>query len=77
LKLGANISGFMIVFFIISLLLLSIPSIAYLNDKLNENVDKIKENITGILPKNIKNDMLRIENIDVDISEITENIKLK
>ena len=60
-KIGTNILGFIIIFFVASLLLLSIPSVAKLNNEISNKIDVIKNNISENVPADIKYGMTSLE----------------
>lgn len=65
--------------FVISMLLLNVPVVAELNNDLNNRIDAIKENITEILPAdiryNIENIGEKVNNIDIDNFDF-RNVKI-
>lgn len=65
IKIGSIISFLAIFAFIASMLFLTIPSIAQINNDLYQNVDTVKNNLTDMVPENIKNE---IENINDTIN---------
>lgn len=70
-KIGTNILGFIIIFFVASLLLLSVPSVAEINNNISSKIDNIKKNITEKIPQNVKSD---IASLDKSIKENIEKI---
>ncbi|NIO44513.1 MAG: hypothetical protein GTN36_03090 [Candidatus Aenigmarchaeota archaeon] len=79
-KIGISLIYFMTICFVISILLLSVPSVAEINNDISSRIDVIKENITEIIPKDIKTDLEniqeKIDGIDIDIMKILYNINL-
>jgi 4-hydroxybenzoate polyprenyltransferase len=76
IKIGTNILGLIIIFFVFSLLFLSVPSVAKLNNEISNKIDVIKENISENVPVDIKYRMASLEktikeNIN-DIERITD-----
>ena len=60
IKIGINITLMLGVFFLISVLILFIPSVAELNNKICSEIDIVKENITEMIPEGIR---CNLENI--------------
>lgn len=75
-KIGTNILGLIIIFFVVSLVFLSIPSVAKINNEISSKIDVIKNNISENIPVDIKYGMTSLEktlkeNINV-IEKITD-----
>jgi 4-hydroxybenzoate polyprenyltransferase len=60
-KIGTNILGFIIIFFVASLLLLSVPSVAKINNEISSKIEVIKNNISENVPVDIKYGMTSLE----------------
>ena len=70
-RIGTNLLNFISVCFVLSLLILSIPSVAEINNNICCKIDSIKENITEKIPENVKSE---IASLDKSIKENIEKI---
>ena len=79
LKVGYTLTFAVSFCFLISLVLLSNPSVAEINEKINNRVDAITENVTALLPEGIKDGLSSInETIRNNIKKIDKiEINLK
>ncbi len=70
IKMSNLIFSIIIISFILSMFFLTTPSMAELNDKMTQQIDIIKENITEMIPKNIRYNIESIqEKININIKK--------
>jgi len=75
LKIGYTLVFVISFCFLLSIILLTTPTFAEINNEIAKNVDIIKENVTNIVPQDIKQRWINIEdNIICNIDNLTNNL---
>jgi hypothetical protein len=79
-KMGLTLTQIISVCFVLSIFLLTVPAVAEVNKNINSNLDSLKDNVTKIIPEDIKSELHSInqtisEGID-KISKAEEIFKL-
>jgi 4-hydroxybenzoate polyprenyltransferase len=81
LKIGYTLVFVISFCFLLSLILITTPSVAEINNKIINNVDNIKKNISEVIPQNVKNEIDSINKTIKDninkINDFKESISLK
>ncbi len=75
LKIGYTLVFIIGFCFLLSVILITTPTVAEINNEIEKNVDMVKDNMTNIVPQDIREQWITIEDsIICNVNNLTNNL---